>query len=74
MDSSHVALVSLKMEASGFKKYRCDRAMSLGVNLASLTKVVRCAKDDDICTLKAADDGDVLNLVYEGKCMSSLLC
>ncbi|KAF9005074.1 proliferating cell nuclear antigen, N-terminal domain-containing protein [Cyathus striatus] len=67
MDNSHVALVSVNLEAGGFKRFRCDRPMPLGVNLASLTKVLKCAKDDDICTLKAADEADVLNLVYEAK-------
>ncbi|PPQ87173.1 hypothetical protein CVT25_014671 [Psilocybe cyanescens] len=67
MDNSHVALVSVKFGAPGFTRYRCDRPMPLGVNLTSLTKVLRCAKDDDICTLKAADEADVLNLVYEAK-------
>jgi proliferating cell nuclear antigen len=67
MDNSHVALVAVKLEATGFKKYRCDRPIPLGVNLTSLTKVLKCAKDDDECTIKAADDGDVLNLVYEAK-------
>ncbi|PPR01309.1 hypothetical protein CVT24_006352 [Panaeolus cyanescens] len=67
MDNSHVALVSVKLAAPGFRKYRCDRPMPLGVNLTSLTKVMRCAKDDDICTLKAADEADVLNMVFEAK-------
>ena len=67
MDNSHVALVALKLLASGFKYYRCDRPMPLGVNLSSLTKVLKCAKDDDICTLKASDEADVLNLVYEAR-------
>ncbi|KAF4579669.1 proliferating cell nuclear antigen [Pleurotus pulmonarius] len=67
MDNSHVALVVVKMESTGFKKYRCDRPMPLGVNLASLTKVLKCAKDDDTCTLKAGDGLDSLNLVYEAK-------
>jgi proliferating cell nuclear antigen len=67
MDNSHVALVAVKLEAAGFKRYRCDRPMPLGVNLNSLTKVLKCAKDDDLCTLKASDDGDVLNLTYEAK-------
>ena len=44
--------------------------MPLGVNLGSLTKVLKCAKDDDICTLKAADEADVLNLIYEAKSTS----
>ena len=55
------------MDVDGFVKYRCDRPMPLGVNLGSLTKVLKCAKDDDICTLKATDDADVLNLTYEAK-------
>lgn len=73
MDNSHVALVSVKFQAPAFKRYRCDRPIPLGVNLTSLTKVLRCAKDDDICTLKAADEGDVLNLVYEAKSEWSVL-
>ncbi|THH02950.1 hypothetical protein EW145_g6663 [Phellinidium pouzarii] len=67
MDNSHVALVAVLLQADGFVKYRCDRPMPLGVNLGSLTKVLKCAKDDDVCTLKATDDADVLNLTYEGK-------
>ncbi|TFL00712.1 proliferating cell nuclear antigen, N-terminal domain-containing protein [Pterulicium gracile] len=67
MDNSHVALVAVKMQPEAFEKYRCDRPMPLGVNLTSLTKVLKCAKDDDTCTLKAGDDGDVLGLLYEAK-------
>lgn len=67
MDNSHVALVAVKLDATGFKKYRCDRPMPLGVNLNSLTKVLKCAKDDDICIIKASDDADILNLVYEAR-------
>ncbi|OJT14758.1 Proliferating cell nuclear antigen [Trametes pubescens] len=67
MDNSHVALVAVKLKADGFQKYRCDRPIPLGVNLGSLTKVLKCAKDDDICTLKAADDADILSLTYQAK-------
>ncbi|KAF8488405.1 proliferating cell nuclear antigen, N-terminal domain-containing protein [Gautieria morchelliformis] len=67
MDNSHVALVAVKLDADGFDLYRCDRPMPLGVNLGSLTKVLKCAKDDDIVTLKATDNGDILNLIYEAK-------
>ncbi|KAL5519687.1 hypothetical protein ACEPAG_1347 [Sanghuangporus baumii] len=67
MDNSHVALVAVSLEADGFSKYRCDRTMPLGVNLGSLTKVLKCAKDDDVVTLKASDDADVLSLTYEGR-------
>ncbi|PPQ94782.1 hypothetical protein CVT25_008375 [Psilocybe cyanescens] len=67
MDNSHIALVSVEIGAPGFTSYRCDRTMPLGVDLTSLTKVLRCAKDENICTLKAADEADVLNLVYDAK-------
>ena len=33
MDSSHVALVSLMLKSEGFENYRCDRNLSLGINL-----------------------------------------
>lgn len=46
--------------------------MPLGVNLTNLTKVLKCTKDDDMCTLKAEDEADVLNLVYEAKSRSYL--
>lgn len=67
MDNSHVALVAVSLNHDGFVNYRCDRPMPLGVNLGSLTKLLKCAKDDDICTLKASDDADILSITYEGK-------
>ena len=65
MDNSHVALVSMMLKAEAFSPYRCDRNISLGVNLTSLTKVLRAAQNEDILTLKAEDGPDVLNLVFE---------
>ena len=34
MDNSHVSLVSLNLRSDGFDKYRCDRNLSMGMNLA----------------------------------------
>ena len=33
MDNSHVSLVSMTLRADGFDKYRCDRNISMGMNL-----------------------------------------
>lgn len=33
--------------------------------LTSLTKILKCAKDNDVVTLKASDDADALGLVFE---------
>ncbi|KAF9939395.1 proliferating cell nuclear antigen [Modicella reniformis] len=65
MDNSHVALVALLLRHEGFEPYRCDRSLALGVNLVSLSKILRCAGNDDIITIKADDNGDVLSLTFE---------
>lgn len=33
--------------------------------LGSLTKILRCAKDNDVVTIKASDDADSLTLLFE---------
>ena len=33
MDTSHVSLVAVNLNADGFSKFRCDRNMVLGMNL-----------------------------------------
>jgi proliferating cell nuclear antigen len=65
MDNSHVALVSMLLRSEAFSPYRCDRNIALGINLGSLTKVLRAAQSDDQLTLKAEDAPDVVNLVFE---------
>ncbi|KAF2498855.1 proliferating cell nuclear antigen [Mytilinidion resinicola] len=65
MDNSHVALVSMMLKSESFSPFRCDRNIALGINLTSLTKVLRAAQNEDILTLKAEDAPDVVNLVFE---------
>ena len=65
MDNSHVALVSMRLQSSAFQDFRCDRNIALGINLGSLTKVLRAAGNDDILSIKAEDAPDVVNLTFE---------
>ncbi|OJD33881.1 proliferating cell nuclear antigen [Diplodia corticola] len=65
MDNSHVALVSMMLKSESFSPFRCDRNIALGINLTSLTKVLRCAQNEDILTLKAEDAPDVVNFTFE---------
>lgn len=65
MDSSHVSLVALKLNSQGFDRYRCDRSVSLGLNLGSLSKILKCAGNDDVVTLKAEDAGDNITFMFE---------
>ncbi|EPX71071.1 PCNA [Schizosaccharomyces osmophilus] len=67
MDSSHVALVSMLIKSDGFEPYRCDRNIALGINLNALSKVLRCAQNEDLVTLKAEDTPETLNMVFESE-------
>jgi len=65
MDSSHVSLVSLSMLSEGFDTFRCDRNISLGMNLTSMSKIMKCAGNDDAITMKAGDDADTVTFMFE---------
>jgi len=65
MDSSHVSLVSLSLKKDGFDDYRCDRSLSMGMNLASMSKIIKCAANDDTITIKAQDNADTVTFVFE---------
>lgn len=43
MDSSHVCLVAFALRADGFDHFRCDRPLTLGINLDNLAKILKCA-------------------------------
>ena len=65
MDSSHVSLVALLLRTDGFDHYRCDRNVSLGINLGSMGKVLKCCNNDDTITLKSEDQADTMSFVFE---------
>ncbi|KAL7253320.1 hypothetical protein ACSBR1_007784 [Camellia fascicularis] len=65
MDSSHVALVSLLLRSEGFEHYRCDRNLSMGMSLANMAKMLKCAGNDDIITIKADDGSDSVTFMFE---------
>ncbi|KAL0436529.1 UNVERIFIED_CONTAM: Proliferating cell nuclear antigen [Sesamum radiatum] len=65
MDSSHVALVALLLRSEGFEHYRCDRNISMGMNLNNMAKMLKCAGNDDIITLKADDGSDTVTFMFE---------
>ncbi|XP_030928263.1 proliferating cell nuclear antigen-like [Quercus lobata] len=65
MDSSHVALVALLLRSEGFEHYRCDRNLSMGMNLNNMAKMLKCAGKDDIVTIKADDGGDTVTFMFE---------
>lgn len=65
VDDSRVLLVSLLIGEDGFSSYRCDRNITLGVDLSSLAKVLRCGNNTDSLTLIAEDSPDSVLVLFE---------
>jgi len=65
MDSSHVALVSLMLRESAFSKYICDRPHSLGMNVESLSKIMKICGANDQLKLKYLNDADTISFQCE---------
>ncbi|KAL4335513.1 hypothetical protein GQ457_07G035040 [Hibiscus cannabinus] len=65
MDSSHVSLVALLLRPEGFEHYRCDRNLSMGMNLGNMSRMLKCAGNDDVITLKADDGSDTVTFMFE---------
>ena len=66
MDSSHASLVTMQLHQQAFEMYRCDRNVSLGINLPNLSKILKCAGNDDSVKITANDEGaDSVEFVFE---------
>ncbi|KAL2936069.1 Proliferating cell nuclear antigen [Bienertia sinuspersici] len=62
---SPMAVVMLWLRADGFEKYRCDRSVSMGMNLASVAKMLKCADNEDVISIKAEDESDTVTFILE---------
>ncbi|XP_065837548.1 uncharacterized protein [Oscarella lobularis] len=67
MDSSHVCLVSLLLRSETFDPFRCDRNLTLGMKISSVSKILRCAGNDDTITIRAEEGGDVVGFLFESQ-------
>lgn len=67
MDSSHVALVLLKLEDRGFQDFRCDKPRTLGVSVENMCKILKCANSDDSLTMQCDEDSPLLKFIFESK-------
>lgn len=59
MDTSHIVLVHLKMEAAKFEYYHCEQKITVGVNMLNLHKLIKTINSNDTLTLFI--DGSDLN-------------
>tara|TARA_Y100000389_G_scaffold30009_1_gene25477 strand:+ start:2070 stop:2852 length:783 start_codon:yes stop_codon:yes gene_type:complete len=51
MDSSHIILIHLKLEADKFEYYYCEGKKLIGVNILNLNKIIRTINNNDTLTL-----------------------
>ena len=58
MDTSHIVLVHLKLEASKFEYFYCQKKISVGVNMLNLHKLIKTINSNDTLTL-FMDESDI---------------
>lgn len=64
MDGSKSAVIHLKLESSKFEKYECRTTFNAGINMASLHKIIKSIKNNDIFQMYVYED-DVTKLHIE---------
>ena len=67
MDASHVVLCSFTLSANAFEHYSCENPIELGINMPTLEQILKCSKKDDVLTLKASEQCDTLDVLFENK-------
>nr|ABD75676.1 proliferating cell nuclear antigen [Pfiesteria piscicida]ABD75697.1 proliferating cell nuclear antigen [Pfiesteria piscicida]ABD75702.1 proliferating cell nuclear antigen [Pfiesteria piscicida] len=66
MDSSHVALVSLLLRESAFSEFKCERPTSLGMNVDSLSKILKMCSPSDTLKIRWQGGADTVSFQCEG--------
>lgn len=77
MDSSHVALVNVVLKEEGFEFFKCERNLNMGISLASMAKVLKCAGADDSVTIRTDGDSNMVSFIFqsqEGVCLPQSCC
>jgi len=68
MDSCHVALVSLVLNAAAFTKYDCTEPATLGLNFDSLALIFKgCATDEDVRIAWDQNSSDLLTISRDAR-------
>jgi proliferating cell nuclear antigen len=67
MDISHVFLVNLSLNYYVFEDFRSDKQMNVGFNFKELSKIMKCAGNDDTIILRAEEEPNFLNITFENK-------
>ena len=66
MDNWHVSLLTVNIRADSFDKFRCDRTISVSVNLVKMYKIIRYLDSEDTLTIKVEDEAEAVTFTFEG--------
>ncbi|KAF0987732.1 hypothetical protein HZS_5409 [Henneguya salminicola] len=72
MEPSHISLASLKITPDCFDSYRCDRNIVLGLNVASVSKILKCLEAGDFLSLSCGEKADTVNFCITSKKMDKI--
>jgi len=50
-DSTHIAMIHLKLDASNFEEYSCSQPISVGININRFSKLLKSVSNSDTITL-----------------------
>ena len=50
IDTSHIVIIHMKLEASEFERFYCEKPISIGVNMINLYKIIKTINNGDTLT------------------------
>ena len=65
--ASHVALVTFHLRADKFEEFHCTDSQVLGISIANLSKILKCADNDDRVTIDAENPASKVKFTFEGR-------
>lgn len=61
VDTAHIAVIHLKLDADQFEHYYCEKPMTLGINMINFHKVIKTITSNDTLTLFTDSDSEYGN-------------
>lgn len=65
MDSSHVSMTFLNLDNRDFQEYTCNTQHRIPLNVLNLSKVIKCAGNDDAMIIRYVDGEDFITLMFK---------
>jgi len=67
MDACHVSLIKVQFNMSFFKHITVSKKTILGINIINLSKILKCAENEDELEMYSLDSSDSLDLTFINK-------